>query len=165
MHGWACGRAAVRILLLLPARTARLLIGGDQQEERQSAQVVRSVKFRQTSQVLKVSAGPDVISLQTSQNTALALLQGSLGFLRSQDTSADVAAAFKRESRTPKFPEIHHRGHRCEDGCLQARPDPPRRELLEPGEPLLWLVRRGPERDRRAGGEERRTGPERCSGR
>lgn len=47
---------------------------------------------------------------------------------------------------------------------VQAGADPPRRELLEPGEPILRLVRCRSERDRRGGGQEGRTGPERWSG-
>ncbi len=43
------------------------------------------------------------------------------------------------------------------NGCLQAGSHSPWRELLEPGESLLWLVRRGPERDRGSGGKERRS--------
>ncbi len=43
------------------------------------------------------------------------------------------------------------------NGCLQAGSHSPWRELLEPGESLLWLVRRGPERNRVSRGKERRS--------
>lgn len=44
------------------------------------------------------------------------------------------------------------------NGCLQAGSHSPWRKLLEPGESLLRLVRRGPKRDRGSGGKERRSG-------
>ncbi|GAA6220180.1 uncharacterized [Lates japonicus] len=97
MHGWACGRAAVRILLPPSsslARTAGPLIGGNQQEERKRARVVRSVKFSQTSQLYDPAAAPDPPSLQTTKNTAPGSFSPSLVFRRSRDKSADVAAAF-----------------------------------------------------------------------
>jgi len=44
-----------------------------------------------------------------------------------------------------------------QNGCIQIGSHSPWRELLEPGESLLRLVRRRPERDRGSGGKERRS--------
>lgn len=106
------------------ARAARRLIGGGHQE----AGSARS------------SAARTQYLLLHGKYTLPAFRRQVLAVWQSQAKSAVVASV----SVASNIPEKQRRGHSCEDGCLQTGLDPPWRELLEPGESLLRLVRCGP---------------------
>lgn len=106
------------------ARAARPLIGGGHQE---------------TGSSRSSAARTHYLPLH-GKYTVPAVRRQLLAVWQSQAKSAGV----EEVSVASNIPDKQRRGHSCEDGCLQTGLDPPWRELLEPGESLLRLVRCGP---------------------